>query len=169
MKNIAVVLSGCGFKDGAEITESLSTLINLSKNGASYQVFAPNVEFTSTDHFSDAAGETRNVMQESARISRGQVTDLKDLKASDFDAIVFPGGYGAALHLCTWATDGSNCKVNPDAERVINEFYDAGKPIGALCIAPALIAKVLPMVPNPKRRKGIFISISITGIFAIVS
>lgn len=143
MKKIAVVLSGCGFKDGAEITEAVSTLIALSENQVDYQVFAPNSEFTSTNHLSDSTGDTRNVLTESSRISRGDATDITQLNPSEFDAVVFPGGFGAALHLCTWAKDGSNCQVNPDAERVIKEFHSQSKPIGAICIAPALIARVL--------------------------
>ena len=143
MKKIAVVLSGCGFKDGAEITESVSTLIALSKNNVDYQVFAPNTNFTATNHLTDDHGELRNALTESARISRGQSKDLTELKADDFDAVVFPGGFGAALYLCTWAKDGARCQVHSDAERIIKDFYSQSKPIGAICIAPVLIARVL--------------------------
>lgn len=143
MKTIAVVLSGCGFKDGAEITESVSTLISLSELGANYQVFAPNIDFTPTNHISGQSGEKRNVLTEASRISRGDIKDLKELSSKSFDAVVFPGGFGAALHLCTWAKDGANCTVHPEAKRVLEEFYNDGKPIGAICISPALVAKVL--------------------------
>ena len=143
MKKIAVVLSGCGFKDGADVTEAVSTLIALSKHSVDYQVFAPNTDFAATNHLTDSRGEPRNVLIESARISRGHSKDLRELKADDFDAVVFPGGFGAALHLCTWAKDGSHCEVDSDAERVIKDFYSQSKPIGAICIAPALIARVL--------------------------
>lgn len=143
-KHVAVVLSGCGHKDGAEITEAVSTLISLTEAGATYQVFAPNVEFAVTDPIkSQPTEEKRNVMTEAARIARGNIRDLKELKADDFDAIAFPGGFGAALHLCTWAKEGSDCTVDPEAKRVVNDFYMAEKPIAAICIAPALIAKVL--------------------------
>jgi enhancing lycopene biosynthesis protein 2 len=137
-KKIAVVLSGCGHKDGAEITESVSTLIALSEAGARYKVFAPDQDFKA-----DPTGETRNVMTEAARISRGEIEPLNNLKAQDFDGVAFPGGFGAALNLCDWAHKGSKCAVNPEAERVLKEFYEAGKPIAALCIAPALVARVL--------------------------
>lgn len=90
MKNVAVVLSGCGFKDGAEITEAVSTLIALSEFGAHYQVFAPNMDVTSTNHLQDSSGETRNLMVESARIARGDVKDIKTLNSDQFDAVVFP-------------------------------------------------------------------------------
>jgi enhancing lycopene biosynthesis protein 2 len=137
-KKIAVVLSGCGHKDGAEITESVSTLIALSEAGAEYKVFAPDQEFKA-----NPTGDTRNVMTEAARISRGEIEALKNLKAEDFDGVAFPGGFGAALNLCDWAHKGSKCTVNPEAERVLKEFFEAGKPIAALCIAPALVARVL--------------------------
>lgn len=143
-KRVAVILSGCGHKDGAEITEAVSTLIALTETGAEYEVFAPNIEFSVTDPItSQPTGESRNVMKEAARIARGQVRDLKQLKSSDFDAIALPGGFGAALHLCTWAKEGSNCSVHPEAARVLNEFYMEEKPIAGICIAPALLAKVL--------------------------
>jgi enhancing lycopene biosynthesis protein 2 len=143
-KRVAVVLSGCGHKDGAEITESVSALIALSEAGAAVRVFAPDQSFSVTDAISsNATGETRNIMSEAARISRGKIEPLAHLKAADFDALAFPGGFGAALHLCTWAKEGAKCKVNSDAERVVREFYQAEKPIAAICIAPALIARVL--------------------------
>lgn len=144
MKKVAVILSGCGHKDGAEITEAVSTLIALSEAGAHYEVFAPNTNFTVTDPISSqATGEQRNLMKEAARISRGQIHDLKNLKASAFDAIALPGGFGVALHLCSWAQKGAACSVHPEAERVLNEFYKEKKPIAAICIAPALVARVL--------------------------
>lgn len=143
MKKIAVVLSGCGFKDGAEITEAVSTLISLSQQGVQYQVFALNKEFTPTNHLTGKSEPPRQIMAEAARIARGNVKDLKELRAKDFDGIVFPGGYGAALHLCDWAKKGAQCDVDPEAHRVINEFFSENLPIAAICIAPALIARVL--------------------------
>jgi enhancing lycopene biosynthesis protein 2 len=143
-KRVAVVLSGCGHKDGAEITEAVSTLIALTEAGASYDVFAPNQSFEVTDPItSKPTGEKRNIMHEAARIARGHIQDLKELKASKYDALAFPGGFGAALHLCTFAKEGAECSVNPEAERVIKEFFKEEKPIAAICIAPALIARVL--------------------------
>ena len=144
MKKIAVVLSGCGFQDGAEITESVSTLICLSEFGVHYRIFAPRVEFQAKDHISGEDQEgSRNTLSESARIARGDVQDVSSLNARDFDGIVFPGGYGAALHLCDWALRGAHCSVHPEVKRVICEFSESDKPIGALCISPALIARVL--------------------------
>lgn len=126
MRKIAVVLSGCGHQDGTEITEAVSSLISLSELGVKYQCFAPEAH-----------------MEESARISRGEISDIKNLKASDFDAIVFPGGFGAAKRLSNWAEKGASCSVQTDVERVIREFNDQDKPIGAVCIAPAIVARVL--------------------------
>lgn len=143
MKRIAVVLSGCGHKDGAEITESVSTLIALSEAQTDIKIFAPNLEITATDHRSGTPDGKRNVLTEAARIARGNIQDLKELSAKNFDAVVFPGGFGAALNLCDFAKSGSHCHVHPEAERVIKEFHLAEKPIGAFCIAPALIARVL--------------------------
>jgi enhancing lycopene biosynthesis protein 2 len=108
MKKVAVILSGCGFLDGAEITEAISTLIAIGQNGAEYKVFAPNKDVPETNHLTQKpTGEKRNVLQESARIARGDIQSLEKLKAQDFDALAFPGGYGAALHLCNFAEKGS--------------------------------------------------------------
>ncbi|MBK8203979.1 MAG: isoprenoid biosynthesis glyoxalase ElbB [Bdellovibrionales bacterium] len=144
MKKIAVILAGCGSKDGAEITEAVSTLLTLSELKVQFDIFAPDVEINVTNHLNGASSnETRNVLVESARIARGQIKDLVHLKTDDYDGVVFPGGYGVARSLCTWGKDGAKCEVLPDAKRVIEEFYSQAKPICAICIAPALIARVL--------------------------
>ena len=143
MKKIVVILSGCGFQDGVEITEAVSTLVCLSELGADYRVFAPNRDFQAKNHLSGENQEMRNVLSESARIARGSLSDLSSLKIDEFDGVVFPGGYGAGLHFSDWALKGSACSVNAEIEAVINGFYDAGKPMAAICIAPALVAKVL--------------------------
>ncbi len=143
-KRVAVVLSGCGNKDGAEVTEAVSTLIALSEAGAEYQIFAPDQTFNVVDPVTtEFTMETRNVLKEAARIARGNVRDIKSLRAADFDALAIPGGTGVARNLCTWFSEGAECKVYPEAERVIREFYVAEKPIAAICIAPALVARVL--------------------------
>lgn len=144
MKKIAVVLSGSGYLDGSEITEAVSLLIALSQAGAAVQCFAPDIELTTVNHLEQKAeGSKRNVLTESARIARSQIKNLKDLKESDYDALVFPGGYGAAKNLCNWAEKGSACEVLPEVSQAITAFYGASKPIGALCIAPVLLAKIL--------------------------
>ncbi|WP_413559845.1 isoprenoid biosynthesis glyoxalase ElbB [Bdellovibrio sp. HCB209] len=144
MKKIAVVLSGCGYLDGTEITESVSLLIALHQAGAEVRCFAPDIELNEMDHLGKSAtGAKRNVLKESARIARSEVSPLASLHAKDFDGIAFPGGFGAAKNLCNWAEKGAACDVNEDVKRVILEFYEASKPIGACCIAPVLLAKVL--------------------------
>jgi enhancing lycopene biosynthesis protein 2 len=144
MKKIAVVLSGCGFQDGSEITEAVSLIIALNEAGGEVTCFAPDIQISANNHLTGKPETApRSLLAESARIARGHVTDIKKLHAKDFDAIAFPGGYGAAKNLCNWAEKGSGCEVNPDVKRVIEEFHAASKPIGALCIAPVLIAKVL--------------------------
>lgn len=144
MKKIAVVLSGCGHLDGAEITEAVSLLIALHQNGAQVQCFAPDMKFPVVDPLKKTpTSEERNVLTEAARIARGNIKNLTELHSRDFDAIAFPGGFGAAKNLCSWASAGAKCDVHPEAKRVILDFYEQSKPIGAICIAPALIAKVL--------------------------
>lgn len=144
MKKIAVILSGCGNKDGAEITEAVSLLVSLSQNGAEAFCYAPNEEFEALNFVTrEPLPQKRNAMLEAARISRGQIEDLAKLQEKDFDALAFVGGFGAAKNLSTWAQNGSKCKVLPDVERVIKEFYESSKPIGAICISPVLLAKVL--------------------------
>lgn len=143
-KQVALVLSGCGHKDGSEITEAVSCLIALTEAGAHVSVFAPTLEFPVADPLTGKpTGEKRDVLVESARIARGDVRDLALLVAADFDALVFPGGFGAAKNLSNWATSGAAAQVHPQVERVIKEFYAAEKPIGAVCIAPTLLARVL--------------------------
>ena len=144
MKKIAVVLSGCGYLDGSEITESVSLLIALGEAGAEVTCFAPSIELTTVDHLAaKETSEKREVIKESARIARGKVKDLKDLLVKDFDGLAFPGGFGAAKNLGDWAAKGSQCEVHPEVRRVITEFHSDSKPIGAICIAPVLLAKVL--------------------------
>lgn len=144
-KKVAVILSGCGFKDGAEIHESVLTLLHLTKAGAVPLFFAPNINQTQvTNHLTgENTSEKRNVLVESARIARGQIEDVARLDASKADALIIPGGFGAALNLCDFAIKGADCTVNADVERVIKSFFAAKKPIGFICIAPALAAKVL--------------------------
>lgn len=144
MKKIAVILSGCGYQDGAEITEAVSTLIALSELGADYKVFSISKEFKANNFLTgQPTDETRNILNESARISRGDITELSKLNVEEFDGVAFPGGFGAALHLCDWAKKGSACSVDPLVQNVVEGFYRDSKPILAICIAPALIARVL--------------------------
>jgi enhancing lycopene biosynthesis protein 2 len=145
MKRVAVVLAGCGVFDGAEIQESVLTLLALEREGAEAVCFAPDVAQTKVvDHLRgvDGGGE-RNVLVEAARIARGKVSDLATAKPEEFDAVLIPGGFGAALNLSDFALRGAQCRVHPEVERFLAGALAAGKPIGALCIAPATLARVL--------------------------
>ena len=144
MPKIGVVLSGCGVMDGSEIHESVLTLLALSRQGAEAVCMAPNTDqFHVINHLGgEESREKRNVLVESARIARGKIRDMKEVKEKEIDALIFPGGYGAVKNLCTFAIDGTNCKVHPEVARLVKEVHQAGKPIGALCIAPALMAKI---------------------------
>jgi enhancing lycopene biosynthesis protein 2 len=143
-KRVGVILSGCGFKDGAEIHESVCTLLALDQAGAQVRCFAPNVEFEVVDHLTGKpTGERRNALHEAARIARGKIEDVAKARAEELDALVMPGGYGAAKVLSDFATRGPGCDVIPAVARLIDAMHRAGKPIGAICIAPAVVAKVL--------------------------
>lgn len=144
-KKIAVVLSGSGVFDGSEIHEAVMTLLAIQQQGASYQCFAPNIpQHHVINHISgEEMNEQRNVLIESARIARGDIKDLADYRPDDYDALFFPGGFGAAKNLSTVAFDGPNCNVNPTVSQAVLSTHKAQKPIGALCISPAMIAKVL--------------------------
>ncbi|KAJ5070183.1 glyoxalase elbb [Anaeramoeba ignava] len=141
---VAVVLSGCGVYDGSEIQEAVSTLIHLSKNGAEYQCFAPNKEQMHViDHLkTEPTKESRNVLTESARIVRGDIKPLNDINIKEMDAIIFPGGFGAAKNLSDFATKGKDFVVDTEVEKILKEFHKQKKPIGLICIAPVLGAKV---------------------------
>ena len=144
-KKIAVVLSGSGVYDGSEIHEATLALYAISKNGGEYQIFAPDVDqHHVVNHITgEEMPETRNVLVESARIARGNIKALSDFAVEDFDAILLPGGFGVAKNLCSFAFDGADCKVNVEVEKALRAMHKAAKPIAALCIAPALIARVL--------------------------
>lgn len=142
---IAVLLSGCGYLDGAEISESVCTLLALSKLKALVTCLAPDIPTHHTlNHMTGQEdGESRNVLQESARIARGKVKSLASVNHTDFDGLIIPGGFGVAKNLCQFAFEGINSSVQVNVDRFIKDFHAAKKPIGALCIAPALIALTL--------------------------
>jgi enhancing lycopene biosynthesis protein 2 len=144
-KQIAVLLSGCGHQDGAEIHEATLTLWAIHKHGADYRCFAPNImQHHVLNHITgQEMDEQRNVLIEAARIARGKVEDLVGFDGTTVDALVIPGGAGAVKNLCTYAFDGPQCTVNKDVEQAVRAMYQAGKPIGALCIAPVLLARIL--------------------------
>lgn len=143
-KKVAMILSGCGVYDGAEIHETVLTLLRLSQQGAQVQCFAPDkLQMHVINHLTgEEMPEQRNVLVESGRITRGQSRDVRELKAADFDALIMPGGFGVAKNLSDFAVKGADCTVDADVLAAIGEFRDAGKPIGLMCIAPALSARI---------------------------
>lgn len=142
---IGVLLSGNGVYDGSEIHESVFTLLAIDENKGEAVCMAPNVEqHHVVNHITgDEMDEKRNVLVEAARIARGAISDLAEVKASDFDALVIPGGFGAAKNLTKWAFSGPDGDIDPEVKRIINEFVVAQKPIVGLCMGPTVIAKAL--------------------------
>ena len=145
MSKIGIVLSGCGVNDGSEIHESVITMLELDKAGAEMIVMAPNIDQLHV--INHATGEemddSRNVLIESARISRGKIEDIAGITSKDLDALIFPGGFGVAKNLSDYAMAGVECSVNPDVLRLSREVHNDGKPIGVICIAPTIMAKIL--------------------------
>lgn len=143
-KKVAVILSGCGVYDGAEIYESVITLLRLDQRGAQVQCFAPDIaQLHVINHLTgEEMPESRNVLVESARIARGEVKDIREANAEDFDALIVPGGFGSAKNLSNFAVEGTGCTVQPDVLALTEAFAEAGKPVGLICISPALAAKI---------------------------
>ncbi|KAB0664517.1 isoprenoid biosynthesis glyoxalase ElbB [Oryzomonas japonica] len=144
MKKIGVVLSGCGVRDGSEIHEAVFALLAIDRNGAEAVCMAPNADFPETNHLTmQETGNKRNALVEAARIARGNIRDISEVQAADLDAVVLPGGFGAVKNLCDFAVKGAGATVHPEVARLLREMVTAGKPIGAICIAPAVVAMVL--------------------------
>lgn len=156
-KRVGVLLSGCGVLDGSEIHEAVLTLLAIDGNGAQWIAIAPDKPQSAVVNHAagkEAAGEARNVLVEAARIARGAAKNLRDVKAADLDAVVLPGGFGAVKNLSTFAAKGKDCEVDPDVARLLKELHAAKKPIGAICIAPAVLAKVFGSDHHPQLTVG---------------
>ncbi len=145
MKKFAVILCGCGTLDGSEIHESVMTLLAIDRNNCEYSIFAPDdKQYHVMNHLThQPMAEQRNMLVEAARIARGQVRPISDCRVNDFDALVFPGGNGSAKNLFTYALEGPNCSVREDVTQLVHAFHNQGKPIGALCIAPVMLSRIL--------------------------
>jgi enhancing lycopene biosynthesis protein 2 len=143
-KKVAVILSGCGVQDGAEIHESVLTLLRLDQRGVEVQCFAPDIaQYHVINHLTgEEMPESRNVLIESARIARGAIKDIREANAEDFDALIIPGGFGAAKNLSNFAVEGANCSVQPELLALAEAFAESGKPVGLICVSPALAAKI---------------------------
>jgi len=151
MTTIGIVLSGCGVKDGSEIHESVLTILYLEQQGAQIMYMAPDMEQCQViNHLTgQKTEETRNVLVESARIARGNIQNIRKIKASEIDGLILPGGFGAVCNLSDFSTSGKDARVNPDVKKLINEMISLKKPVGALCIAPAtLVAAISTVKPS---------------------
>lgn len=154
-KKVGVVLSGCGVFDGSEIHEAVLTLLAIERNGAEAVCMAPDVDLAEVNHLTGAeTGARRNVLVESARIARGKVRNIEEVTARELDALIFPGGFGAAKNLCNFASKGADAAIQPDVSRLLKEMALAKKPIGAICIAPALVAATLGKEYAPRLTIG---------------
>jgi len=144
-KKIGVLLSGCGVYDGSEIHEAVLTLLFLDRAGAEIFCMAPDMPQRHViNHITnEAVEEERNVLVESARIARGDIQDLKDISSRDLDALIIPGGFGAAKNLSDFAEKGPDATVHPEVNRILDEMTTASKPVGAICIAPATLTRAL--------------------------
>jgi len=156
-KKIGVLLAGCGVMDGSEIHEATLTLYFLDKGGAEILCMAPDKDqLDVVNHLTGTpAREKRNVLLEAARIARGKISDVKSVKAAEIDAIIIPGGFGAAKNLCTFAKDGANCRVDQDVAKLLQDMLGQKKPIGALCIAPTVLARLFGSKFAPELTIGI--------------
>ena len=145
MKKIGVLISGCGVNDGAEIHESVITMLALDRAGVETVMMAPNIDqMHVVNHYTgQEMDEFRNVLVESSRIARGNIKDMAEVTGNDIDALIIPGGFGVVKNLCDYAMAGSECSINPDVFRLVTEVHLLQKPIGAICIAPAMMAKIL--------------------------
>jgi enhancing lycopene biosynthesis protein 2 len=145
MKKFAVVLSGCGVFDGAEIHEATLSLLAIARAGAQYEIFAPDVDQHHViNHLNgEEMDETRNVLVEAARIARGSIHNLNTFNPEQFDGLLLPGGFGAAKNLSSWAFEGADASILPGVEDAIRGMVALDKPVGALCISPVILAKVL--------------------------
>lgn len=142
---IAVCFSGCGVRDGSEIHESTLTLWALDRAGATSLCCAPDLEQVSViDHRTGKPmpDERRNVLTESARLARGEIHPLSRVSPERIDGLIFPGGFGVAVNLCTFGIDGPHCRVDPSVEALVAGLIEAAKPVGGICIAPALLARI---------------------------
>lgn len=144
MKKVGLLLSGCGVNDGAEIHESVIAMLALDRAGVEMELMAPNIDqMHVVNHYTgQEMDEYRNVLVEASRIARGNIKDMAEISGNDIDALIIPGGFGVAKNLCDYAMAGPECSINPDVFRLISELQSLNKPIGAICIAPAMMAKI---------------------------
>lgn len=143
---VGVILSGCGIQDGTEISEAVLTMLYLEKAQAEMIYMAPDIKQANViNHYKSdqKSAEERNVIVESARITRGKIKDIKEIKSKDLDILIVVGGLGAGMNLSDLFSKGADFKVNPDLEKLINEMYDSKKTMGFMCVTPVILSKIL--------------------------
>lgn len=156
MTKIAVILAGCGHQDGSEIREAVITLLSLDGFGAETQCFAPDRDQVEVvNHYNgEPVAQRRNIMHEAARIARGNILPLSELKVEEFGGLIIPGGFGVAKNFSNMLSSPNDIKVIDDVASVIVGFHRAGKPIGAICIAPIVVAAALKDHTTPHLTVG---------------
>ena len=157
MKKVALILSGCGVYDGSEIHEACAALLALKRLGAEVVACAPTgPQMHVINHLKgepDAVPD-RDMLEESARLVRGEIIPLDKIDPLTVDAVLLPGGFGAAKNLCNFAVEGANCTVHPQVESFLREAHTVGKPIGAMCIAPVILARIFGKELGPRLTIG---------------
>lgn len=156
MAEVGVILSGCGFLDGAEIYETVLTLLHLDKAGAEVVAMAPDKnQHHVVNHIEgEETGETRNILVESSRLMRGNIKNINEVEVSELDALILPGGFGVAKNFCSFAFEGPNCSFDEEIAKMVLDVHNQGKPVGAICISPALIAKIFEKIKSVKLTIG---------------
>ncbi len=154
--HVGVILSGCGVFDGSEIHEAVITMLALDQHGATYQCMAPNRAFIPINHVTrrPAEDESRNVLVEAARLARGRIVDVATVTPAQFDAFILPGGSGAARNLSTFEGEGPECRLDGHVMRVLSEAHKLGRPLGFICIAPVVAARLFGRGEHPRLTVG---------------
>lgn len=145
MKKVAVLLSGCGVFDGSEIHESVMVLLALDRAGAQAVCTAPDiVQKDVIDHYNrrPVKTETRSLLIEAARIARGNITPITQLSVESIDAVILPGGMGVVKSLSNFAFSDDDVTVEPGVANFLTSVHKAGKPMGFICIAPSIAARL---------------------------
>ena len=158
MPRVGVVLAGCGAQDGSEIHESVLTLLSLDRKGAKVKIMAPEIDqFHVVNHLSNHKMDaTRNILSEAARIARGNILPIRSINNNDLDALIFPGGTGMAKNIFNYAIKGLDFTILKDVESLTRYMIQKNKPIGAICIAPVMIAKILQNLDRKGKVTGGF-------------
>jgi enhancing lycopene biosynthesis protein 2 len=167
-KRVAVILSGCGHRDGSDVAETMLAFLMLDRAGAKVICAAPDAEQREVvDHLMDAAASAiatptaaatssvpRNARVEAARLAPGEVLPLAALDPNRLEGLFIPSGRGVATLLSDYAEKGALCAVDPDLARVMKALLAAKKPMGFVGLAAVLAARVLGPVAGVRLTLG---------------